>query len=174
VELEAGDRQRVAPIEALGEAQHRRQRPHGPPQAPRQTAEAFMLALRRRLAVITRDQGDHLDLVRLEAAQIAVRDQVVRVLVVALVRDVNADIVEQRGIFQPLALAIGEGVNAARLFEERDGDLRHLAGVLRPVVAALRQLDHAAPPHGGIAIRLRDLLAVAVDDEGGRVWWRSR
>jgi len=117
VELEAGDRQRVAPIEALGEAQHRRQRPHGPPQAPRQTAEAFMLALRRRLAVITRDQGDHLDLVRLEAAQIAVRDQVVRVLVMPFVADVHADVVQDRRVLEPFTLAIGEAVNRAGLVE---------------------------------------------------------
>ena len=52
---------------------------------------------------------------RLEAAQIAVLDQVVRVLVVTLVADVHADVVEQRRVFEPLALAIGQAVDAARL-----------------------------------------------------------
>ena len=40
---------------------------------------------------------------------------------------------------------------------------RNLLGVLGGVVAALGQLDHAAPPDVGIPVDLRDLLAVAVD-----------
>ena len=89
------------------------------PRAPPQVAEAVVLPLRRRLAVIARDERDRLDLVRLEAAQIAVLDQVVRVLVVALVADVDADVVQERGVLEPFALAVGQAVDGARLIEQR-------------------------------------------------------
>jgi len=119
VELEAGDRLRVAAIEAFREPQHRRQRTHGLPHAPRQMTEALVLPLRRRLAVIAGDERDDLDLVRLEAAQVAVGDQVVRVFVMAFVADVHADVVQDRRVFEPLALAVGEPVNRAGLVEQR-------------------------------------------------------
>ena len=119
VELEVRDRLRVAAIEALGQPQDRRERANGAPRAPAQAAEAVVLPLRRRLAVIPRDEADRLDFVRLEAAQIAVLDQVVRVLVMPLVADVHADVVQDRRVLEPLALAIGEPVDRARLIEER-------------------------------------------------------
>ncbi len=68
VQLEAGDGLRVAAIEALGEAQDRGQRADGPPQPAPQIAETIVLALRRRLAMIARDERDGFDFVRLEAA----------------------------------------------------------------------------------------------------------
>ena len=40
---------------------------------------------------------------------------------------------------------------------------RDLLRVFRPVVAALGELEHAAPAHVGIAIGLRDLLPVPRD-----------
>ena len=84
-------------------------------------------------------------------------------LVVALVADVDADVVQQRRVFQPLALAIGQAVDGARLVEQREREPRDLLRVLRPVVAALGELDDAAAPDVGIAIGLRDLLAVPRD-----------
>jgi hypothetical protein len=68
VQLEAGDGLRVAAIEALGQTQDRGQRADGPPQPAPQIAEAVVLALRRRLAMIARDERDGFDFVRLEAA----------------------------------------------------------------------------------------------------------
>ena len=62
--------------------------------------------------------AEDLDLGGVEAAQIAVANQVVRVFVVTLVADVHADVMEQRGVFEPLAFMIGQGVDAARLFEQ--------------------------------------------------------
>ena len=56
-----------------------------------------------------------------------------------------------------------EPVDAARLIEERQRQPRDLLRVLRPVAAALGQLDDAAAADVGIAIDLRDLLAVPVD-----------
>ena len=54
-------------------------------------------------------------------------------------------------------------MDAARLIEEREGEPRHLVRVLGPVVAAFGELDDAAAAHVGIAIGLRDLLAMPRD-----------
>ena len=109
----------MAAVEALRQAQDGGQGANGSPALPAEVGVAVVVTVGRRPPVIARDERDGVDLVGLEAAQVAVLDQVVRVLVVALVADVDADVVEQRGVFQPLALAIGEPVNAARLVEER-------------------------------------------------------
>jgi len=81
----------------------------------------------------------------------------------ALVADVHADVVENRRVLEPLALAIGHPMDRARLVEEDEREARDLSGVLRPVIAALGQLDDAAAPHIGVAVGLRDLLAMARD-----------
>jgi hypothetical protein len=83
--------------------------------------------------------------------------------VVALVADVDADVVEHRGIFQPLALTIGEAVNGPRLVEELACEARDLICVLGPEVAALRELVHAPAPDVWVAVGLRDLLPVPRD-----------
>ena len=84
-------------------------------------------------------------------------------LVMTLVADVDADVVQQSGILEPLALAIGQAVDPARLVEQGDRQARHLLRVLRPVVAALGELEDAAPAHVGVAIGLDDFLAVPGD-----------
>ena len=58
-----------------------------------------------------------------------------------LVADVHADVVQQRAELEPLALAIAEPMHRARLVEDRQGELRHLPRVLRPVAAAFAELD---------------------------------
>jgi hypothetical protein len=126
VEFETADRLGVAAIEALGEAEDGCQRPHGAPRAPPEIGEAIMFSLRRALTVIAGDQRDRLDFIRLEAAQIAVLDQIVRVLVVSLVADVHADVVKNRGVLQPLALAIGQAMDGTRLIEEADREARDM------------------------------------------------
>src|SRR5581483_9662093 len=127
------------------------------------SAVLVVLAFRRPLPVIARDERDDFDFFGFEAAEVAVLDQIVRVLVVILVADVNADVVEDPGVLEPLAFAIGEPVERARLIEERQREARDLVRVLRPEVAALGEFEHAAPANIGIAIRLRDLFAVARD-----------
>jgi hypothetical protein len=52
-------------------------------------------------------------------AQVAVFDQVVRMLVVSREADVSADVVQQRRILQPFALAVCQTLIAACLIEER-------------------------------------------------------
>ncbi len=113
--------------------------------------------------MVPRDERDRIDFLGLEAAQVAVLDQIVRMLVMALVADMHADVVQQRRVLEPFALAVGHPVHAACLLENRHREPRHLRRVLRPVVAAFRQLDDAAAPDVGIAIGLRDLLAMARD-----------
>ena len=78
-----------------------------------------MRALRGSPAVIARDERYHLDLVGMEAAKVAVLDQIVRMLVMAGVADVSADVVQQRGIFEPLPFAVCQAMDCARLIEER-------------------------------------------------------
>jgi hypothetical protein len=163
VQLEAGDRLCVAPVEALGEPQDCGERADRAPLPASEIAEAVVLALGRRLAVIARHERDRLDLMRLEATQIAVRHQIVRVLVVSLVADMDADVVQDRCILEPFALAIGQPVDRARLIEQSDREARDVLRMLGPVIAAFGELEHAAAPHVGIAIGLRDLLAVARD-----------
>ena len=71
--------------------------------------------------MIARDERDCFDFVGLEAAQIAVLDEVVRMFVMPRVTDVDADVVQDRGVLEPLALAIGQAVNCAGLVEEDGG-----------------------------------------------------
>src|SRR5262245_17330899 len=163
VELEAGNRLRVAAIETFREAQQRGERADNPARAARQRAEAVVLSFRRRLTMIPRDERNRLDLLGLEAPEIPILDQIVRVFVVALVTDVHPHVVKNRGIFEPFPLPVGEPVNGARLVEEGDREPGHLLRVLGPVVAPLRQFVHASPPDVRIAIRLRDFLAVPGD-----------
>ena len=70
--------------------------------------------------MVARDEGDRLRFRRLEPPQVTVLDEVVRVLVMARIADMRADIVQQRREFQPLALAIGQRVDATRLIEDRE------------------------------------------------------
>ena len=163
VQLQPHDRLGVAAIQAFSEAKNRGKRAHGAPLAAPEIAEAVVPPLRRRLAMVAGNQRNRFDLVRLEAAQVAVLDQVVRVFVVSFVADVHTQVVQDRGVLQPLALAVRETVNRARVIEESDRQPRHLLRVLGPEVAALGQLEDAPPPDIGVAIGLRDLLAVARD-----------
>ena len=75
----------------------------------------------------------------------------------------RADVVQQRRELEPLALAIGQAVHAARLIEDGKREARDLVRVLRPVAAALGQLDDAASAHVRILPGLRDVLAIALD-----------
>jgi hypothetical protein len=153
----------VTAVETFGQAQDRRQRANGPPALAAELAVAFVAVLWRGLAMIPGNQRNGFDLVWIEAAEIAVPDEVVRMLVMALVADVHADIVQQRGVLQPFTLAIGQAVHRARLFEQGNRQPGHLLRVLRPEVAALGKLEDAAPAHVGVAIGLNDFLTVPRD-----------
>ena len=74
VELETADRLRVAAIEAFRQPQDGGERSHRAPGAPPEIGKAVVFPFRRALPVITGDEGDRLDFVRLEAAEITVPD----------------------------------------------------------------------------------------------------
>lgn len=92
--LDVADHLGMAAIQPFGEAHDRAEQPHGLALRPRQIGEALMPLLGLRLTMIPGREGDDLDLVRIEAPQIPVFDEVVRVFVVPFVADVVADVVQ--------------------------------------------------------------------------------
>jgi hypothetical protein len=68
VKVDARHRLRMAPVEALGQTQDRRQRSDDTTTLPRQGAVPFVAPLRRGLAMIPRDQRNRFDLLGIEAA----------------------------------------------------------------------------------------------------------
>ena len=163
VQLDAGQALRVAAVEAFGQPQDGREASNRAAAISWEIRKVFVTVLWRRAAVVPGDQCDGIDFLGLEAPQIAVLDQIVRVFVVALVADVRADVVEQRGVLEPFTFPVGQSVHAARLLENRDREARDVIGMLRPVVAPFRQLHDAAAADVGIAIGLRNLFPVARD-----------
>jgi hypothetical protein len=163
VQFEAADSLRMTAVEAFRQPQDRRQRADGSAPASPQIAVAVVAALGRAAPVVARDESDRFDLVRLEPPQIAVLDQVVRVPMMLFVADEDADVVEDRGVLEPFALAIGEPVDRPRLIEQRRGQPRDLLRVFRIIVTALGELEHAPAADVRVAIRLRDFLAVTCD-----------
>ena len=160
---ESVDKLRMTAIQAFGQPEDRGERTHRLPAASAEFCEAGMAQFWRGATMVPRDERDRLDLFRLEAAEIAVLDQIVRVLVMAFVTDMDTDVVDERRVLQPFALAVRQAVDGACLVEERQGQSGHLGGMFRPVVAALGELDDTAAPHVGITVGLNDLLTVARD-----------
>jgi hypothetical protein len=117
VELDAGDRLGVAAIEILGDAKDGGQPSHHFAPLPSELTEISVTARRRRAAVIACDQRNRFDLVGLEAAEIAVLDQIVGMAMVTFVADVDAGIMQDGRIFEPLALFVGHPVDGARPIE---------------------------------------------------------
>jgi hypothetical protein len=76
--------------------------------------------------MVSRDQRGDLDLLRVETPQISILDQVVGMAVVALVTDVDADVMQQRGELEPLPLAISQPVDTTRLVENAERKPRDL------------------------------------------------
>ena len=118
IEVDSRQRLGVAAIEPFREPHHRRQRLDGLARRPLQVAVALVRFLRRRLAVVAGDERNHLDLERIEAAQIPVADQIVRMAVMPLVADVHADVMQKRCVFEPLALAVTEPVYGLPLIKQ--------------------------------------------------------
>ena len=163
VELDARDRLGVTAIEILRESKHRGEPPHDLPPLPAKLSEVCVMARRRRPPVIAGDQRNRFDLFGLEAAQVAVLDQVVRMAMMTFVADMDARVVQDRGVLEPLALLVRHPVDGAGPVEERQRQARDLMRVIRPVAAALGQLDDAPSPHIRIAVGLGDFLAVFGD-----------
>ena len=81
------------------------------------------------------DVADELDLVRREARQIAVLDQIVRMLVVLPGINQKADVVEDRAVLQPLTCSLVQPVQSLRLVEDLQSQFRHMMRVDHVVVA---------------------------------------
>jgi hypothetical protein len=163
VELDGGHRLGVAAVQTFRQSQHGRERPDDLPLRAGQISESAVPPLGCRTSMIPGDERHDLDFMRLESPQIAVTDQIVRVLVMVFVADVDADVVQQPGVLQPLPLAVGQAMDGARLVEERGRQPGDLLSVLGPVAAPFRQLDDAAAANVRIAIGLRDLLPMPGD-----------
>lgn len=157
------ERLRVAAIEPFGQPHDRRKDSDSGTQCAVQIAVPLVGLLGSRLPMVSGDQADDLDLLRIEAPQISIFDQIVRVTMMAIVTDVYADVVEQRPVFQPLPLALRKTVHTAGLIEDAESQPRDLLRMLRPITATLPEFDHTPPPHVRVALDLSDAGAVPVD-----------
>src|SRR5262245_8788426 len=111
MEFDASDGLRVAAIEILSQAKNRGELFHDFASFPSELAELVVATRRWRTPVVARDERNRFDLVRFEATQVAVLDQVIRMAVVAFVADVYAGIMQDRRIFEPFALLVGHAVD---------------------------------------------------------------
>ena len=124
--LHLADDLSVAAIKPLGQPDKRAEELHGSPERSTQRAVTLVSALRRGQSMIARHQADDRDLVGVESAQFPVANQVIGMFVVRVVADVRADVVQQRAVFEPLALLGAEAVLLPRRVEERQSQLGHL------------------------------------------------
>jgi hypothetical protein len=150
-------------IEAFCKPQYRCERANDFPPLWRQLCISRVTPLWSLAPMIAGEKGDGLDLVGLEPAQIAVPDQVIRVLMVSFVADVDAHVVQEGAILEPLPFAVRQPVYGPGLIEQRRRQARDVLRMVGPVVASFGQLDDAAPAHVRIAVGLRDLLPVSCD-----------
>jgi hypothetical protein len=74
VQFDAADGLRVTAIQTFCESKDGGQRAHGASRPPLQIAESIVVTLWRCLTMIACDQGNFLDFVGLETAQVAVAD----------------------------------------------------------------------------------------------------
>jgi hypothetical protein len=108
----------VTAVEPFGRADHGAENPDRPPVGGREGCELRVRLLREGLAMVAGNERDPLHFVRFEPAQAPVTDEVVRVLVVAFVADVRADVVEQRAVLEPFPLPRPQTVSRTRRIEE--------------------------------------------------------
>jgi hypothetical protein len=102
--------------------------------------------------MIPGDERDDLDLGGIEPAQVAVLDEVIRVLVMAFVADMDADVMQERAVLEPLPLPVAESVVALGRVEERERQPRDSPRVIGQVVEPLGQLgSHCAAARPGSA-----------------------
>jgi hypothetical protein len=120
MQFDAREALSVAAVQAFGQSQDGGKRPHDASPLAGQIAVLLVSGLRRGAAMVPGHERDRVDLLGLESPQISVLDEVIRVLVMALVADVHADVVQKGGVFEPLPLAVGQRVHRARLIENRD------------------------------------------------------
>ena len=79
--------------------------------------------------MVTHERGEERDLERLESAQLPVLDQVGRVPVVSPARHMLADVVQQGGELEHLAVARAELMEVGSLVEQSQGKVGDVRGV---------------------------------------------
>ena len=104
----------AAPVEAVGDPQQCGEFPQAGAVVGSQGGEAGFGRLRVAAAVMAHERGEERDLGGLEAAQLAVLDEIGGVAVMALAGDVLADVVQQRRELEHLAVAVAEPVQRRR------------------------------------------------------------
>ena len=90
----------MAAVERVGDPQDRREPAHRAALLARERVELRRVELRRLLSMGPRGERDHFNLDRIEAEQLAVLDQVVAMMVMAIVIDRVTDVVQERGVFE--------------------------------------------------------------------------
>jgi hypothetical protein len=153
----------MAAVQVLGEPQHSGKRPHDLSLLFGEVAVTDVTAFRLGAAMIACDECNRFHLERLETAQVTILDEVIGVEVMPLVTNEHAGVVQDGGVLQPFTFVVGHGMDTPRTIEQHERQPRNLMRVIRPVVTAFCKFDHAAAPNVGIAVCLRDLLAVARD-----------
>lgn len=128
-EIDPAKRLRVAAVEPFSQPDDGRQHSYGASKRVIEVTIAFVGLLRRRLPMISRHECNHLDLAWIESAQISILDQVIRMSVMAIVADVYADIVEQRGVLQPFTLLVAKAMDTTCLIENTERQPRDLLRV---------------------------------------------
>lgn len=148
--LADGDRQLddiliVAAIEAVGDARRPGELPHPQLVSDHQVDEAAMRRTGRRTAMVAGDQRHDRYLDRGESREPGVANQVERVLVMRAMAHVVADVVQQGGVLEELAVDLRQTVEPSQCIEQTQrqaGDL--LAVPLVPVIAS-GELMHGSP-----------------------------
>src|SRR5664280_2342491 len=139
------DEPAVRAVERVGDPQERRELLDDGLLPGVERPKGLVRVERRRLAVVPGHEGDQLHLGLREALQVAVQDQVVRVVVVARVGDRQADVVQHGGMLEPLALERGELMKAVGLVEEREREVPNAAGVRPRSSAAIAATARIVP-----------------------------
>ena len=113
--------------------------------------------------MVPRHEADDGDFVRVETEESAVFHEVVRVLMVALVADVRADVVKQGAVLEPVSLLLTQAVPRFQAVEDGEREPRNLLRMRRQIVAPLSELDDATPPDVRVAVDDPDVPGVAFD-----------
>ena len=127
-------------IETVGDAQQRRELAQAKAILARQRREPRLGRLRVAPAVVPHQRGEERDLGRREAAQLGVLDEVRRVPVVALGRNVLADVVDHRRELEHLPIVRTELVQRLRLVEEPQCEPGDVRGVVFVGIAPAREV----------------------------------
>jgi len=130
----------------------------------RQLREIRMSHVGRRLAVIPRHIGNDRNLIGGETTQSGVTDQVIRMLVVRLIRDVHARLVQKRRVLEQFPLAGLEHVQLRRLIEDPERQCRDVLGMREIDVGLSRERHRRGQCHNNKTLFHNDTLPAETAD----------